>query len=403
MKLNYAMIAAAACLVTSLTECRSEGAAVLDVDAQIEVKKADMKKVLDQAKSENRSITAAETSTLDGIKAEIDKLVASKAATSREEVAGQVAAAIEARSTAAATVTATVKEPDANTFLRSVTRGAVNVGDVVFNDDVVRVFNETSPLFESSKVDTKQTGETYKFIKITGGNTGGGRKAEGIAGNNDTNTTVTPASVIFTTYSGESCLISTEMSDDAGFDVSAEVTGAGLAKCMYKFGGDAVATMASAFSTDNGTNGGTLTATSYAGNSSGSTVTYYPLLTNASTFAASDLVSLYYEVPARNRDGAKFICNATTAAKIVSIITNTNDPQITWIGFTKDSVVEEPAMPTDVVFFGNPAKVLAVGMKKPIRVFVQEVSAGKTIEPQPRIAVALRDSTAVSARYRKQS
>jgi hypothetical protein len=52
---------------------------------------------------------------------------------------------------------------------------------------------------------------------------------------------------------------------------------------------------------------------------------------------------------------------------------------------------------------GNPTLMLAIARKEPVRIFVQEVSEGKTFEAQPRLAVALRDSTAGIKLVKKSS
>jgi HK97 family phage major capsid protein len=337
--------------------------------------KARYQAILDGAKTANRSMTSAETTELDKLKADIARI--------ESEAAEGVRNAQQDRSAAAARQSeAKPQDVDKNTYLRSIAKGSADVGNKEVVADVVRQFNLTSPIFAAhTNVQRRSTGNAYQFTQIAKGGAGY-VKTEGAAGTTDSASTATMVAQAFKTYSGQKILVTQEALDDFEADIAAEVLTLGLAKSTVAFGVDCVTALKSAF----------LVST-----------TFTPTQTAATSWAMADLVAAYYEIPVRNRTGVKFICAPATAKALVSLLTLDNGPQAAAIGLKPENIVEDDSVDTDVCFLGNITLALAVGMKVPVRTFIQEVSEGKTFEVQPRFAVGLRDGTALSVRLRKQS
>jgi len=330
--------------------------------------KAKIVSILETAKTQNRSFTKAETDEMDNLKAEIAKV--------EKEAAEGVQRAQEERSAAAARLngppTQTMKT---NEYLRSIAKGEANVGNIEIINDVVRQFNLTSPIFAAHQnVQKRSTGNAYEFTRISSGGAGYA-KPEGNAGTSDNTSAATMVSVPFKTYSGQTILVTQEALDDYAADIGQEVIVLGTAKATVAFGADCVAILKSAFST--------LTPTA------------------GSAWTLDDVVAAYYEVPVRNRSGIKYICAPVTAKALTRLITLDTSPQAEWIDLTKENIVEDESMDADLLFVGNPTLALAIGMKQPVRVWTQEVSQGTNFEVQPRLAVALRDATALAARKLK--
>lgn len=340
--------------------------------------------VLDKAKAENRSLNSDEAQRLDILKAEIDKDVNARAAAAelerRETEYRSIAAAqgaIDKTAPAAAD-----PRPGANAYLRSIAKGNADVGNKEVIADVVRQFESQSPIFAAhANVQQRSTGNAFQFTKVTKGSTDGYAKTEGNTGRTDgtgtgaTASSVGVATIAFTTYSGELMTVTQEMLDDAAADVAAEVIGLGSGKATMAFDADAITELESAF-------------LSYTD-------------TAATTWAVADLIDIFLAIPNRNRYGVKYVTSAATAAKLLALMTTDNAPALAAIGFSKDSLVIDDNVTTDVVLGGNITLALAIGMRVPVRVFTQEVSAGRNFEVQPRLAVALRDATALAARKRK--
>lgn len=348
--------------------------------------KAKAAAILDKAKTENRSLTAAENTEIETIKADILK---------EEKV---IQAATEQQRSAAAAAAARLNRDDVwnmksneffrkmatlgDSYMRSISTAGQDVGNKEVIADVVRQFNLTSPIYAAHQnVQPRSTGVVYSYTRINKGGSGF-VKTEGAAAPEDTVSSVTMVSQTFKTYSSEKLQISQEMLDDAVADISQEVMTLGLAKSVLAFGADCVTALESAFLVSN---------------------VFTPTDTAGTSWAFSDIVAAYYEIPVRNRYGVKYICNGATAQALVSLLTNINAPQAAIIGFTADNIVEDSAMPNNVLIIGNITISLAIGRKEPVRVFMVETSEGRTVEVQPRLAVGLRDSTALAARHLKSS
>jgi HK97 family phage major capsid protein len=339
--------------------------------------------LLAKSETEKRSLTAAEVSTLDKLKTDIAAMEKANA----DAAAASIKQQDENRSAAAAAAQSdrdkTYNMPT-NDYLRSIAKGAdatASVGNKEVIADVVRQFNAQSPIFAAhGNVQKRSTGNAFSFTKIVKGSSDGGTKTEGNAGASDTTSTAPMVPVPFKTYTGESILVTQEALDDYAADIGAEVIGLGMSKSSLAFGADCITALKSAF----------LVST-----------TFTPTETAASTWALSDVIAAYYEIPARNRRNVKFTCAPATAKNLVSLLTLDNSPQAAAIGLTKENIVEDDAVPADVLFVGDITLALAIGMKIPVRIFKQEVSAGTTMEVQPRLAVALRDATALACRKLK--
>jgi hypothetical protein len=238
------------------------------------------------------------------------------------------------------------------------------------------VFEEQSPIFRiHTAKQTRLTGEVYRFPKVTLGGAGYA-KAEGNAGTTDTASAITMVSESFKTYSSQVVPISQEMLDDAGFDVQAEVTTLGMAKSTAAFDADAVTAL----------------------------LTYdaSPTETAATSWALSDVMDAYFELPVRHQGaGVKYIGNATTIKNIASLLTVENSPQAALIGLTADSLVIDNNVTAGLLLVTNPTKALAIGLRAKVRVLILDVSEGRTIEVQPRLAVGVRDVTAIAGRILK--
>jgi HK97 family phage major capsid protein len=365
--------------------------------------KAKYQGILDKAKTENRSLSAAETADLDGIKKDIERLEA-EAATAVQNAAADaaqnrsasaaganapaqsagtnadVATAVQTRNAAAAAAgnAADPRTVDSNTYLRSISRGGSDVGNREVVNDVVRQFEEESPIFAAHTAkQLRLTGNTYSYPKVTATLANGYKKTEGNAGTDDTTSAITMVNQTFSTYDGESILVTQEMLDDSGFDVAQEVIGVGSAKAAAAFDSDAVDALESVDAT--------------------------PTETATTSWALSDLTAAFFELPNRNRMGVKYTASGATIGALVSLMTNDNLPQRQAIGFLPENLLTDDNVTADLVIVGNISKALAVGMKTPVRVFVDETSKGKTFEVQPRMAVGLRDSTAVALRKKKAS
>jgi HK97 family phage major capsid protein len=328
--------------------------------------KAKYQNILNGAQTANRSLTSVEQTELDTIKAEITALEANAQA---------AADAIQARNAAAAAASGAGAPKTFNTQLRSITKGAADVGDKEVVQDIVRVYEAESPIFrEHTGKQLRLSGQKYSYPKVTAG-TGGYVKTEANAGTSDSSSTITMVDQTFKLYSSQSILVSYEMLTDAGFDVGTEVTSVGMSKSTTAFDVDAVTALE------------TYDAT--------------PTETAATSWALSDVIAAYYDLPTRHRAGVKFYGKAETIKAIVGLLTADNAPQAAIIGLTKENLVEDDNITTGLLIVTNITKALAIGMQSPVRVFVDEVSAGKTFEVQPRLAVGLRDGTAVAGRKLK--
>lgn len=329
--------------------------------------------LLEKAKTENRSLTAAETTEMDAMKADILKM--------EKAAEDGVKEAERQRSAAAARLNGDDRKTmKSNEYFRSIARGDQDVGNKEVVADVVRQFNLTCPIYAAhTNVQPRSTGNTYSYTKIQKGGSGF-VKTEGAAAPEDTVSTAVMVAQTFKVYSSEIIPITQEMLDDAVADISQEVMTLGMSKSVIAFGADCVTALKSAF----------LVSTVFT-----------PTETAATHWALADVVAAYFEVPVRNRYGVKFICNGETAQAIVAQLTLDNSPQAALIGFTKENIVEDDSMPDDVLFVGNVTLALAIGRKEPVRIFMRETSEGKDVEVQPRFAVGLRDSTAIAARILK--
>jgi HK97 family phage major capsid protein len=331
--------------------------------------------ILEKAKTENRSLSAQETTELDGLKAEITKL--------ETEAQKGVKEAEEQRSAAAARVNGpNLQAVDKNTYFRNIAKGSADVGNKEVIADVVRQFNLTSPIYAAHQnVQRRSTGNTYSFTQITKGGAGY-VKTEGNAGTSDTTSTAAMASVAFKTYSGQKVLITQEALDDYACDVAQEIMTLGMAKSVIAFGTDIVTALKVPF----------LVST-----------TFTPTETAATSWALQDIINCFYEIPIRNRYGVKFMMSSALAKTVTGLLTLDNGPQAAMIGLTKENILEidDASLADDVLFVGNPTLALAIAMKEPVRTWVQEISEGTQFEVQPRLAVALRDAYALACRQLK--
>jgi len=327
--------------------------------------------ILATATTENRSLSAIEKENLDTLKTQI-------AAAEKEVVEGVES---QKRSAAAAVATMSPDNLPSSDYLRSLAKGNADVGNKEVINDVVRVYESQSPIFSAHKnVQKRNNGMAFSFTKVAPGGAGYG-KTEGDAGTTDTASTLEMAVVSFTTYSGQVVPVSQELLDDAAADVSQEVTALGMYKSTHAWEADAVTQITSPFKSS-----GTITSGYYTSSSG--------------TLLMQDLVDLYYSVPVRNRtQNLTYTCNSTMAKKIVGLLTNTNAPQAAAIHLTPDNITECSSMPNGVVVAGDLTLALAIGMKVPVRTLVIPTSAGANFEVQPRLAVALRDSSALGLRY----
>ena len=350
--------------------------------------KAKYATILDGAKTANRSLSAAEQTELDTMKAEITAL---------ESNAQAAADAIQARNAAAAAANAGTPAAfnlPKNDYLRdlcrialhqqpvharSFTSGSADVGNKEVIADVVRVFEQQSPILAKfNNLQKRSTGVAFQYTKITQGSSPGYKKTEGVAGTADTTSTVTMGVANFKTYSGETVLVSAEIIADAVADIAKETIGLGMAKGTLAFDADCVTVLESAF---------------------GVTPTYPDSI--GTTWSLTDLSNAYFAIPNRNRYGVKYLLNPVDAAAIVAQLTTINAAFTSVIGLDKDSIVVDQNVPAGVAIVGYLDLALAIGLVEPVRVWTQEVSAGVNIEAQPRFAVALRDGTALAARKLK--
>lgn len=314
----------------------------------------EMKTILEDGKK-NGKLSADQEIRLDAIKAELDR------------------ANVEARSAAASASIKPVAAKDSNAILRSISKGSAEVNDVTFVNDVVRQFELTSPLFAShGNIQKRSNGMTYHFTKVTSGGAGY-VKTEGVAGTDDSASAVAIGSVDFSTYSGQKILVTQEAFDDYAVDLMQELTTVGMAKTSVAFGSACVSALQGAFSS-------TYTSTA------------------TTSWAVTDLINAYYTLPVRHLGNVKYLVNRATAAKLVNLFDHEDAKKLETIGFDKGSILIDDAMATDRLIVTNPTIALAVAMKVPVRVVKLEVSEGYTLEVQPRLAVALRDSSAVAQR-----
>jgi HK97 family phage major capsid protein len=347
-----------------------------EILAKIEEAKGRYAAIVDKVATENRARVKEEVDGLAAIKTEIAALEVRRK--DAQNVA-DAAAAVEARNAAAARASAQgqgAAPQTSNEFYRAITKSTSTVGTKEVVADVVRVYESQSPLFAAHQnKQMRLTGEKYTYPKVTAG-TGGYAKTEGNAGTADGGgTTITMIDATFVTYSSQTITVSQEMLDDAGFDISGEIAAVGLAKSTAAF--DAAAATA--------------------------LLTYdaSPTETAATSWALSDLIAAYYEIPTRNRTGVKFIMPSATVPAILNLLTADNAPKAAAIGLSAENIIVDDNITATQVVVCNPTFALAIGMKSQVRVFVDEVSAGRTYEVQPRLAVGLRDTTAVSGRILK--
>ena len=191
------------------------------------------------------SLTAAETTELDGWEAEIKRLEGEIGTVANNQNAAK--AEVEKRNAALAKMLAdtpgnsSVRTQTSNDVIRrSITKGGTEVGDVEVVNDVVRVYNTESPFFAAHTAkQMRLTGTTYTYPKVVPGGAGYA-KTEGVAGTADTASTITMVTAPFKTYSSQIVTVSQEMLDDAGFDVASEVTQMGMSKSTQAFDTDAV-------------------------------------------------------------------------------------------------------------------------------------------------------------------
>jgi HK97 family phage major capsid protein len=339
---------------------------------ELQEKKARFRAIMEKAKTENRSFVKEETDEMNALKAEIEAAEA--------DLSAAAASAAQNRSAAAARITVPVgaKKKNLNAHLRSITKASSEVGDVEVVDDVVRVYVAQSPIFRAHQgKQLRLTGTAFTYPKVTAG-TGGYKKTEGNDATSDSGSTITMVTLAFSTYSSQQITVSQEMLDDAGFDVGAEVEAIGMSKSTAAFDADAVTALETYDATPTETAG-------------------------TNVWAMSDLVAAYFELPDRNRQGVKFITAPATAASIIALLTNTNAPQAAVIGLTAENIIIDDNVTAGLVLVCNPTLALAIGMKQQVRIFMQEQSKGRVYEVQPRMAVGLRDVTAVTGRKLKTS
>jgi HK97 family phage major capsid protein len=350
-----------------------------DVGLKREKLANDFKAIVDAAKKENRSLTEAEDKQLDDLKAEIARL---DEAASNAKLAGEQHARREAelRSFAAAqTVRPEIEAMDKSKLFRSITTGGADVGNVDFINDVVKQFEEQSPLFAAhGNVQRRSTGNSFSYTQIAPGTQTASLKVEGNAGSADETCSVVIATTTFGTYSGGIVLISQEMLDDAAADIAQEITALGMAKGILKFD-KALVDLLEAAAVVSGD---------------------IPETANT-TWDLSDLIAMYFSIPMRNRRGIKWIGNATMMGTIVDLMDFEDTAKTALIGLTPENLIVDSNSAADTLIACNPTLALSIGIKQPVRVFRQEVSAGSNFEVQPRLAAGLRDATAVVGREKK--
>lgn len=402
--------------------------------------KAKSAAILDTVKTEKRNFTAAETALLDTYKRDIDRMEAeadrARVAKQTEEFrSASLAAATSAALAAVEKASASIQVADrgaanrgmtANEWIktlararfgnldarermrsvehaqaspeyarnverifaargdademRNIAKSTSNVGDEDFVADVVRQFNDSTPILKAHQnVQRRSSGNTYRYFRVIPGGAGYA-KTEGVAGSSDTVTAISPVDQPFTTYSGQTVLVTQEAMDDYAADVAKEVINVGMSKATIAFGAAIVTALESNFLVSS---------------------TFTPTAKIGGSLAFQDILNAWSRIPVRNRYGVKFMGNSSVIAELIGLLTNVNVPQAQAIGFTPDSLLEIDSGDgsfgsVNALFVGNPTLSLAIGMKVPVRVWTQEVSAGVNMEVQPRFAVGLRDGTALS-------
>jgi HK97 family phage major capsid protein len=282
-----------------------------------------------------------------------------------------------------------LKGGKSSAHLRSITKAAAgdDVGMVEVVNDVVRQYDEACPIFAAhKKIQRRNTGNAYVYTRITRGDVGHDR-TEAVASADDATSAMVMVTQAFKNYTGDTVIISEEMVNDAGFDLSAEVLALGLGKTVPLLAADLVAALKSAFLVSS---------------------TFTPTETAGTSWDIQDLINAYFEIPARNRSGISYVCNSATAKLLIEMLSAENSEKammIRLMSFGADGVspaiVEDAAVPDGVVFVANVTKALAIGMGSPVRVKAMEVSEGTKFEVQPRFAVGLRDGTALAVRKLK--
>ena len=364
-----------------------------------------------QASTERRSLNEAEMGELQKLQADIvaaEKADAAPAAEVEHRSAAAVAAAgvtavtperaaeilkgLEARNMAvvAASAGAVMAVKNLNDFLRNAgracltenrswTEAAQDVGGKEVIADVVRVFEQQSPILKAfTNLQHRSTGRTFSYTKIVTtsalGLHKGTTKSEGVAGAEDTTTSITMADITFVTYTGRKVIVSNEMLDDAAADLAKEVVTFGMAGATMKFNDAALTALKAGIGTGDDQIGWILTA--------------------GTTWDLADLSAAYFSIPNRNRYGVKYTMNGATAGKIVAQLTTWNKVFTDLIELKPENIVVDMSMDANRIVIGNMDLTLAIGIKEPVRVWTNEVSEGVEYEVQPRLAVANRDYTA---------
>jgi hypothetical protein len=319
---------------------------------------------LESIASEKRSMSEAEVKELDAMKSAIDTAKNEETLNAKKS-----ALEVEMRSIREAqdTIKSKLDTVDKNTYLRSIAKGSADVGNKEVVADVVRAYVSQSPLYAAHQnVQVRSTGNAYSFTQITGGGTGY-VKTEGNAGTADDTTAAAMVSQAFKLYSGQKIVISQEALDDFAADIAQEITSVSLAQSVMAFAADAYTALNTITKTD----------------------------TASTSWALTDITGAYLALPARNLFGVKYIMNGTTAASVVDLLDYEDNLKAAFIGLDKSNIIIDSSCTSGTIYVGNPTLALAIGRKDPIRIFVQEVSEGKSFEAQPRLAVALRDATAM--------
>jgi hypothetical protein len=332
----------------------------------IEQLKTEAATILNLVATEKRSMTAAEDSRLGVIKTEIAALETAIAA-------DKANVETQKRSVIASQLTKNPADMDSNTYFRSLTRGGSEVGPQAFVQEVVKVFETESPIWRNhGNIKTQTTGNAFNLYVLTPGGAGY-KKTEGNAGTADTSSSLVLQPFPFSTYSSQAVTVSQEMLDDLAYDISGDITSLGMSKSTVAFDADAVAALVSS-----GTYTGDLTSTS-----------------GEVTLAA--VTAKFMGLPDRHRlaPGIKYFTNAIGAAKLLALITWEAKAQCDAISLTPENIVIDTNVPARMTIITNVTKAIGIGMKTPVRVFTLEVSAGRQYEIQPRLAVAVRDASAV--------